>query len=64
MGIRGMEWIIIFAIVLLLFGANKIPQLMKGLGEGVKEFKKGLKDAPEEKPKTEEAKAAGDAKHS
>ena len=39
------EWIIILIIVLLLFGGSKIPQLMKGLGQGVKEFnnaKKGI----------------------
>ncbi len=35
----GYEWIIIILVVLLLFGGRKIPQLMKGLGEGIKEFK-------------------------
>ena len=35
---------IIVIAILLLFGANRIPELMKGLGSGVKEFKKGLKD--------------------
>ena len=34
----------ILAIVLLLFGGKKIPELMKGLGSGVKEFKKAAKD--------------------
>ena len=36
--------IIVFAILLLLFGGKKIPELMKGLGKGVKSFKDGLKD--------------------
>lgn len=36
-GVGG--FILIFAIVLLLFGGKKIPELMKGLGKGVKEFK-------------------------
>ncbi len=36
----GSEWIIILFAILLLFGAKKIPELMKGLGSGIKEFKK------------------------
>lgn len=35
---------LIVAIVLLLFGGKKIPQLMRGLGSGVKEFKEGIKE--------------------
>ena len=42
------EIIIIALIVLLLFGGAKIPELMKGLGKGVKSFKDGLKDVEEE----------------
>ena len=38
--------LIIFAIV-LLFGAKKIPELMKGLGKGVKSFKEGMKEGEE-----------------
>jgi sec-independent protein translocase protein TatA len=38
------EVIIIALIVLLLFGGKKIPELMKGLGKGVKSFKEGLND--------------------
>ena len=38
------EIIIILIIVLLLFGGRKIPELMKGLGKGMKEFKKATKD--------------------
>ncbi|MEN8765087.1 MAG: Sec-independent protein translocase subunit TatA/TatB [Wenyingzhuangia sp.] len=45
LGIMGMnEWIIIAVIVLLLFGGRKIPELMKGLGGGIKEFKKATKE--------------------
>ncbi|MBR9861345.1 twin-arginine translocase TatA/TatE family subunit [bacterium] len=36
----GMEWIVIVAIILLLFGGRKIPELMKGLGSGIREFNK------------------------
>ena len=41
------EIIIILIIVLLLFGGRKIPELMKGLGKGMKEFKKATKDEEE-----------------
>ncbi len=37
------EWVIIALVVLLLFGGKKIPELMKGLGKGVKSFKDGMK---------------------
>lgn len=49
-----MEIIIILVIVLLLFGGKKIPELMKGMGKGIKEFKKGVKeedDKPEQSGK-------------
>lgn len=44
----GSEWIIIALVVLLLFGGKKIPELMKGLGKGVRSFKDGLNDASRE----------------
>ncbi|MDE6311139.1 MAG: twin-arginine translocase TatA/TatE family subunit [Muribaculaceae bacterium] len=47
-GINGSEWIIILIIVLLLFGGKKIPELMRGLGKGVKSFKDGVEDAKRE----------------
>ena len=43
------EIVIILVIVLLLFGGKKIPELMKGIGRGVKEFKDGMKGEGEEK---------------
>ena len=39
----GMEWVLIAVVVLLLFGGKKIPELMKGLGKGISEFKKEFK---------------------
>ena len=39
---------VIAAIVLLIFGGKKLPELMRGLGKGVKEFKEGVKDVKEE----------------
>ena len=44
----GSEWIIIALIILLLFGGQKIPELMKGLGKGVKSFKDGVNEAKNE----------------
>lgn len=44
----GFELILILAVVLLLFGGKKIPQLAKGLGEGIKNFKKSVKDEDKE----------------
>jgi sec-independent protein translocase protein TatA len=45
--IGGTEWIIIIAVVVLFFGGKKIPELMKGLGGGIKEFKKAAKGEDE-----------------
>ena len=49
----GPDMLIILVIVLLLFGSSKIPQLMRGLGSGVNEFKKGLAEGAgaDEKPR-------------
>ena len=40
----GYEWIAILLAVLLLFGGKKIPELMRGLGRGIKEFKDASKE--------------------
>ena len=37
-----MELVLIFLVILLLFGAKRIPEILKSFGEGVKEFKKGM----------------------
>lgn len=42
--VGGYEWILIILVVVLLFGGRKIPELMKGLGKGMKEFKNATKD--------------------
>ena len=44
----GMEWILIALVVLLLFGGKKIPELAKGLGSGIKNFKNAVKEDEEE----------------
>lgn len=42
--VGGYEWILIILVVLLLFGGRKIPELMRGLGKGIREFKDGVKE--------------------
>ena len=56
-GLHGQEIIIIALIVLLLFGGKKIPELMKGLGKGVRSFRDGVsgKDELEDDNKSENA---------
>ena len=44
----GLEWLLIAFVVLLLFGGKKIPELAKGLGSGIKNFKKAVKDDEDE----------------
>lgn len=50
------EILVIGLIILLLFGGKKIPELMKGLGKGVKSFKEGMNEVTEE-VKSEEVKS-------
>ena len=38
------HWLVILAVVVLLFGAKKIPELAKGVGQGIKDFKKAIKE--------------------
>ena len=52
LGIPGIWQIgIIAVIILLLFGGKKVPELMKGLGSGIKEFKKGISEDDKEDSK-------------
>ncbi|MDD2886652.1 MAG: twin-arginine translocase TatA/TatE family subunit [Aliarcobacter sp.] len=44
----GTEWLLIALVVLLLFGGKKIPELAKGLGSGIRNFKKAIKDDEDE----------------
>jgi len=55
------EIIIIVFIVLLLFGGKKIPELMKGLGKGIRSFKQGMSDINDEinKPESGDKKPTG-----
>ena len=47
-GLRGAQLIVVVLVVLLLFGVNQIPKIMRNLGKGVHSFKQGLEDAKEE----------------
>ncbi len=53
-GLGGQEILLIALIVLLLFGGAKIPELMKGLGKGVKSFKDGMKEIDDEVKKADD----------
>jgi sec-independent protein translocase protein TatA len=57
----GGEWILILLAILLLFGGKKIPELMRGIGQGMREFndaKKNVKDQIEEGMKNKDKKTA------
>jgi sec-independent protein translocase protein TatA len=56
----GMELIIVLVIVLVLFGANRLPQLAKGMGESIRNFKQGMAEveAEDDKNKKDKAKSA------
>jgi sec-independent protein translocase protein TatA len=44
----GGEWIIIALVILILFGAKKVPEFARGLGRGIREFKDAVKDVKKE----------------
>jgi sec-independent protein translocase protein TatA len=48
-GLGTQELLIIFLIILLLFGATRIPQIARGFGKGIANFKRGLKEDDSEK---------------
>ena len=67
MGMPSMpELLVILAIVVLLFGAKKIPDLAKGMGKGIKDFKKALNedDEPKQAAKEIEEKTSASAENS
>ena len=58
------ELIIVVIAVLILFGGKKIPEMMRGLGSGIKEFKKGIREGEEEDKKISDADSEKDEKKS
>jgi sec-independent protein translocase protein TatA len=53
---QPMHLLVIFAIALLIFGPRKLPELGKGLGEGIRALKEGMKDNPQSQASTEQSK--------
>ncbi len=54
----GYEWILVILAIVLLFGGRKIPELMRGLGQGMREFKKAKDEGFEDKDTEKEKKEA------
>ena len=52
------ELILIILVIVLIFGGKKIPELMKGVGKGVKSFKEGMNEVDEQVNQTDASKAA------
>jgi len=48
LGMGGGEMVLVFAVILVLFGAKKIPEFAKGLGQGIREFKKASREVTDE----------------
>lgn len=48
--IRGQEWLIVLLIVLLIFGARKLPELARSLGASAKEFRRGIEESSKDEP--------------
>lgn len=61
-GLSTTEVVIIFVIILLLFGAKRIPDLMKGIGKGIRSFKEGMNDVKEEIDRPVDSKDNADKK--
>lgn len=59
-GLGTSEIILIALVILVLFGAKKIPEMMQGLGKGIREFKKASKDIEEDLTKPQENKTTED----
>lgn len=53
-GIGMPELLVILLVVLLLFGANRLPEIGRSLGEGIREFKKAMKDGQEDSSKSKD----------
>ena len=51
------HWLVILAVVVLLFGAKKIPELAKGVGQGIKDFKKAIKEDEQAKTTVDQVEA-------
>ncbi len=50
-GLGFPEMVLIFVIIVLIFGTSRLPELGRGIGEGIKNFKKSVRDEPEDEKK-------------
>jgi sec-independent protein translocase protein TatA len=57
-GLGHWELLIILAIVIILFGAGKLPQIGSGIGQGIRNFKKGIKEIDKEETEIEVGKSS------
>lgn len=57
MAVSAWQVVVVVLVILLLFGGKKIPELAKGMGSGIKNFKKALKEDEEEQKTPQEAKS-------
>jgi sec-independent protein translocase protein TatA len=62
-GLGPWELLLIFLAILLLFGAKRLPEIAQGMGKGIKEFKKAMKDTTDEFKKSvdDDSPSAGDS---
>lgn len=49
-GMRPQELVLILLVILILFGAKRLPEMGKGIGEGIKNFKKSMRSGDDDKP--------------
>lgn len=61
LGLGVQELLLILLVVVFLFGAKKIPEIARGLGKGMSEFKKGMQNGEAEADKDEESKSKSDS---
>lgn len=67
MRISGQEWLIVLLIVLLIFGARKLPELARSLGSSAKEFRKGIEEGAresEDDPETDSVESSAEESQS
>jgi sec-independent protein translocase protein TatA len=50
-GLGFPEMVLIFVVIVLIFGTSRLPELGRGIGEGIKNFKKSVRDEPEDEKK-------------
>lgn len=57
--IRGQQWLIVLLVVVVIFGARKLPALARSLGASAKEFRRGVEEGSAEEPEVERPESSG-----